>query len=79
MQKWAVAQGVSAADFANAYGSFTVNANLQRAEELTNRYRVEGVPFIVVNGKYTTDVSHAGGEARLIELIGDLSAAEHHR
>lgn len=91
MQKWAVAQGVSAADFANAYGSFTVNANLQRAEELTNRYRVEGVPFIVVNGKYTTDVAHAAddshaadaahasGEARLIELIGDLSAAEHHR
>jgi protein dithiol oxidoreductase (disulfide-forming) len=79
MQKWAVAQGVSAADFSTAYGSFTVNANLQRAEELTNRYRVEGVPFVVVNGKYTTDVSHAGGEARLIELIGDLSAAEHHR
>ncbi|MBV9620277.1 MAG: thiol:disulfide interchange protein DsbA/DsbL [Gammaproteobacteria bacterium] len=78
MQRWAVAQGVSAADFANAYNSFTVNANLQRAEELTNRYRVEGVPFIVVNGKYTTDVTHARAESRLIELIGDLAAAEHH-
>ncbi|MBV9696352.1 MAG: thiol:disulfide interchange protein DsbA/DsbL [Gammaproteobacteria bacterium] len=79
MQKWAVAHGVSAADFANAYNSFTVNTNLQRAEELTNRYRVEGVPFVVVNGKYTTDVTHARGESRLIELIGDLAAAEHHR
>ncbi|MBV9697654.1 MAG: thiol:disulfide interchange protein DsbA/DsbL [Gammaproteobacteria bacterium] len=79
MQKWAVSQGVSAADFANAYNSFTVNANLQRAEELTSRYRVEGVPFVVVNGKYTTDVTHARGESRLIELIGDLTAAEHHR
>jgi hypothetical protein len=35
------------------------------------------VPFIIVNGRYTTDVSKAGGETKLIELINDLSAAEH--
>jgi protein dithiol oxidoreductase (disulfide-forming) len=76
-QKFAVQNGVSADDFAKAYNSFTVNSDLQRAEELTQRYHVQGVPFIVVNGKYTTDVSKAGGEARLIELINDLAAAEH--
>jgi len=26
--------------------------NLQRAEQLTQRYHVEGVPLVVVNGKY---------------------------
>ncbi|HYB34038.1 MAG TPA: DsbA family protein, partial [Steroidobacteraceae bacterium] len=72
-----VQNGVSADDFAKAYNSFTVNANLQRAEEITQRYRVEGVPLVVVNGKYTTDVAEAGGEARLIELINDLVASEH--
>jgi len=76
-QKFATDNGVSAADFAKAYNSFTVASNLARAEELTQRYHVEGVPFVIVNGKYTTDVSHAGGEAKLIELISDLSAAEH--
>ena len=76
-QKFASDNGISADDFAKAYNSFTVNSNLQRADELTQRYHVEGVPFIIVNGKYTTDVSKAGGEARLIELINDLSAAEH--
>lgn len=76
-QKFATDNGVSADDFAKAYNSFTVASNLSRAEELTQRYHVEGVPFIIVNGKYTTDVSHAGGEAKLIELINDLSAAEH--
>lgn len=76
-QKFAADNGISAEDFAKAYNSFTVNSNLQRADELTQRYHVEGVPFIIVNGKYTTDVSKAGGEARLIELISDLSAAEH--
>jgi thiol:disulfide interchange protein DsbA len=76
-QKFAMQNGVSADDFAKAYNSFSVNSNLQRAEELTQRYRVEGVPLIVVNGKYTTDVAEAGGEAKLIELINDLVASEH--
>ena len=76
-QSFAVKNGISADDFAKAYNSFTVNSQLQRAEELTQRYHVEGVPFIVVNGKYTTDVAKAGGEAKLIELINDLAAAEH--
>ena len=76
-QEFAASNGVSADDFAKAYNSFTVNSNLQRAEQLTQRYHVEGVPFVVVNGKYTTDVAKAGGEAKLIELINDLAAAEH--
>jgi protein dithiol oxidoreductase (disulfide-forming) len=76
-QQFAMQNGVSADDFAKAYNSFTVNSNLQRAEEITQRYRVEGVPLIVVNGKYTTDVAEAGGEAKLIELINDLVASEH--
>jgi thiol:disulfide interchange protein DsbA len=76
-QKWAVEHGVSADDFAKAYNSFSVNTDMRRAEEITNRYHIQGVPFIVVNGKYTTDVAQAGGEAKLIELISDLTAAEH--
>ena len=76
-QKFATDNGVKADDFAKAYNSFTVNSRLQRAEELTQRYRVESVPFIIINGKYTTDVGKAGGESQLIDLINDLSAAEH--
>jgi len=76
-QQFAVQHGISAADFANAYNSFSVNTNLQRAEEITNRYHVTGVPLIVVSGKYTTDVAKAGGETKLIELVNDLAASEH--
>jgi thiol:disulfide interchange protein DsbA len=78
-QDFATRNGVSADDFAKAYNSFTVNSNLQRAEQLTQRYHVEGVPLVVVNGKYTTELSKAGGEAKLIELVNDLAAAEHRR
>jgi thiol:disulfide interchange protein DsbA len=76
-QNFATRNGVSADDFAKAYNSFTVNSNLQRAEQLTQRYHVEGVPLVVVNGKYTTDLSKAGGEGKLMELVNDLASAEH--
>lgn len=76
-EAWAAQNGVSAADFANAYNSLAVNADLGGAEELTQRYRVQTVPLIVVNGKYTTDVGKAGSPANLFQLIDDLAAAEH--
>ncbi len=76
-QQFAVQNGVSAEDFSKAYNSFSVSSNLQRAEEITQRYHVQGVPFFVVNGKYSTDVAKAGSEAKLIELLNDLAASEH--
>jgi protein dithiol oxidoreductase (disulfide-forming) len=76
-QAWAAQNGVSPADFANTFNSMAVEAGLGRAEELTQRYRVETVPLIVINGKYTTDAGKAGGPANLIQLINDLAAAEH--
>ena len=75
-QKFAVAHGLSADAFKTAYNSFTVSSNLARAEELTARYHVEGVPLIIVNGKYVTDVGKAGGHTELIELISNLVASE---
>ncbi|HZO21692.1 MAG TPA: thiol:disulfide interchange protein DsbA/DsbL [Steroidobacteraceae bacterium] len=76
-QAFAKQFGISADQYANAYNSFTVNSNLQRAEQLTKRYGVTGVPLFVIDGKYTTDVGKAGGPSELISLINDLAAAEH--
>ncbi|HYM43495.1 MAG TPA: thiol:disulfide interchange protein DsbA/DsbL [Steroidobacteraceae bacterium] len=76
-QGWVAQYGVSAADYAGAFNSFSVNSDLQRAEEITNRYGVQNVPLVVINGKYTTDVAKAGGAGQLIQLIDDLAAYEH--
>jgi protein dithiol oxidoreductase (disulfide-forming) len=70
--------GITPDDYAKAYNSFTVNSNLQRAEQLTQRYQVQGVPLVVVDGKYSTDVAKAGGPQQLIQIIDDLAASEHH-
>jgi thiol:disulfide interchange protein DsbA len=76
---WAKKHGIDEATFTKAWNSFSVNSSLQRAEELTRRYKVEGVPLMVINGKYTTDVGRAGGQTELISLINDLTASEKHR
>jgi protein dithiol oxidoreductase (disulfide-forming) len=76
-QAFAVHNGVSADDYKSAYNSFSVASELQRAEELTQRYHVGSVPFIVVNGKYATDIGKAGAPDKLIKLIDDLAAFEH--
>ncbi len=71
--------GISEAAFKEKYHSFDVDNSMQKAAELTQRYRVDGVPRFIVNGKYVADVASAGTPERLIPLIGDLAAQEHKR
>jgi protein dithiol oxidoreductase (disulfide-forming) len=69
--------GVSNDEFKKAFASFAVESKLQRADLLNRRYRIQSVPTFVVNGKYTTDVTMAGGEPQLFTLLGELAAHEH--
>ncbi|MGA2188156.1 MAG: thiol:disulfide interchange protein DsbA/DsbL [Steroidobacteraceae bacterium] len=63
--------------FKTTYHSLPVDVSMQRADELGLRYRIEGVPTFVVNGKYIADVRTAGSPERLLMLVGDLAAQEH--
>ena len=65
--------------FKKAYHSLPVETALQRADELGQRYRIEGVPTFVVNGKFVADVRSAGGPEKLLSLVDDLAAQEHKR
>lgn len=69
--------GISEDEFKKAYHSFAVDTALQRADQLVQRYRVDGVPTFVVNGKFVADVRSADGAERLLTLVGDLAAQEH--
>jgi thiol:disulfide interchange protein DsbA len=76
---FAKANGIAEADFKRESNGFAVNTRLQRADELSRRYRIESVPTFIVNGKYRTDVGMAGGPEQLIQLLNDLAAAEKSR
>jgi thiol:disulfide interchange protein DsbA len=69
--------GVAEDAFRTAYQSFAVETDLQKADQLVQRYRIDGVPTFVVNGKFVADVRTAGSPENLLSLIGDLAAQEH--
>ena len=69
-------KGVSKQEFQKAFSSFAVETKLSRAADLNRRYRITSTPTVVVNGKYVTDVSMAGSEPRLFDLINTLAAQE---
>ncbi len=69
--------GLSDADFEKAYQDMNVQTAMQRADQLVQRYRVTSVPMFVVNGKYITDVTMAGGPEKLMSMLTDLTAQEH--
>jgi protein dithiol oxidoreductase (disulfide-forming) len=69
--------GVGKDEFTKAFSSFAVESKLQRADFLNRRYRIQSVPTVIVNGKYSTDVGTAGGEAQLFQLINELATHEH--
>lgn len=76
LSEFAQSYGVARNQFANAYHSSAVTANVNRAEQLGIKYKVEATPTMVVNGKYTSDTRRAGGDGYLLNLVWDLAASE---
>ncbi len=76
---FAKANGIDADAFRKAYDSAKVKADLEHAQEITNRYQVAGVPLVIIDGRYSTDVGKAGGPTELFELVDSLAAAEHRK
>ena len=68
--------GVSPDDFTNTWKSFEVAQKLRVAQDLARRYSIQGVPAIVVNGKYRTAAAEAGSYPRLLEVIDELVERE---
>ena len=46
---------------------------VSHALDMTPRYETDGVPTIIIDGKYRSKVSLAGGHNELIDLINHLA------
>lgn len=67
-----VAQGIDGGEFDKMFNSFAVNVKLNNARLMTRRYKINGVPTLIVNGKYSSSASMAGGNERLLEVVNHL-------
>ncbi len=68
--------GIDAEAFRKAYNSFFVAMKVNRAKQMLERYGVDGVPTIIVNGKYRTSPSQTGSRARMFEAVDYLIQLE---
>ena len=71
-----VAHGIDEQDFRNAYHSFLVDAKMRQAQSMGPRYGVTSVPTIIINGKYRTNASIAGGQGSMLTVMDQLIATE---
>jgi thiol:disulfide interchange protein DsbA len=52
LARWAVSQGINEAKFRQTFNSFNVSTRASHAEQMSRDYQVQGIPQLVVAGKY---------------------------
>jgi Protein-disulfide isomerase len=67
--------GIDGEEFVSAMESFAVDAKIRRAKSLQRAYGVSGTPTVVIDGKYVTSGSIAGGLEQMIQVMNERVAA----
>ena len=70
---WAVRQGIDRQKFLDVYNSFGVQTKLQRANMKAQTYAIDGVPSLIVDGRFKTSPAMAGGNnANAMAVVDEL-------
>jgi len=69
-------QGLDEKEFRKQYASFPVETLVRKGKQKELHYGLEGVPTVIVNGKYRTSGVMAGNFSRLLQIIDFLVANE---
>lgn len=69
---WVASQGIDRNTFLATYRSFAVVSKARAAKQLAEAYRIDGVPTVVMQGKYVTSPSIAGSKAKAITVMDYL-------
>lgn len=72
LTEWLSKQGADTKKFAAAYRSFSVEGKLKRAAQLTQAYKIEGVPSMAVDGKYVVITDKIQSFEHLLEVTDYL-------
>lgn len=71
-----VKHGVDRETFLKEYDSFAVDGMVRKAKKKQKAYQIQGVPAIIINGKYMTSGSMAGSYDNMIKIINHLTDME---
>ena len=67
-----VSKGIDGDEFTEVYNSSEVETKFKQAFVMGQRYKITGVPAVIINGKYMTSGSLAGSYDNLLKTIDDL-------
>jgi thiol:disulfide interchange protein DsbA len=73
-EAWLAEQGVDLKAYRAAKQSFSVQADVKRASRLALLYGIQGVPALVVDGRYKTSPADAGGYQEALTVTDFLIA-----
>ncbi|CAM3302149.1 thiol:disulfide interchange protein [Pseudomonas floridensis] len=76
MADFVATQGIDRQKFLDTFNSFAVTGEMKKARELAQKYGVQGVPTMIVNGKYRFDIGSAGGPDEALQVADQLIAKE---
>jgi thiol:disulfide interchange protein DsbA len=74
VRAWVTGKIADVEKFMAAYKSFGVNSMLERGNQLAAKMKISGVPTLVVEGKYLTSSSMAGGHEGALKVLDQLVA-----
>ena len=72
VSEWINGKVTDSARFMAAYTSFGVNSKLQRADQRARAMRIQGVPTVVVDGRFVTSASMAGSHEEALKVVDQL-------
>lgn len=72
LAQFAAEQGIDAKKFIEAFNSFGVRTNVEKAKRLSAAYEVSSVPMLAVDGKYLTSASMTGSEDAMMKALDQL-------
>lgn len=70
--EFAKQHGIDPAKFQEAFNSFGVRLEVEKAKRLNEAYNINAVPTFVVNGRYVTSPAMAGGEQAVLKVLDYL-------
>jgi len=76
MTRFLSQQDVDADKFKSAYDSLYVETKINRSGQLVRQYGSSSVPTVIINGKFRTSASDAGGFDNVLAVINMLSEQE---
>lgn len=72
---FAASLGIDGKQFVATMQSFAVDTKIRRVKSLQRAYGITGTPTVIIDGRYRTSGSVAGGVANMIPVINERIAA----